>query len=164
VQTPKAEAIQHNDDYSESIQRTPSVGTAKILAIMIDFDDQEGLKTANDFEELLFGNSFGSLKHYYSEVSYGLLSISRIISPRGGHRSATNMTVRGDDTVPNNPDHVDDANGDIYDLVKEALILANGDLNYSLYDSDHDGLAEDYEASLCIIARAHVMPKCLVCI
>ena len=130
-------------------QNAPSIGVAKILTLLIDFPDHSGTQNATYFSNLISGGSQGSLNHYYNEVSYGILNLSGTVAPGGWLRSANNLTWWGDDTVANS--QIDDANGPIYNLVREALTLANPNVDYSKYDTDHDGTIDSNEVSLCVI-------------
>jgi len=141
---PMADPVDHVASSSHSAK---AIGTTKILVIMIDFPDKAGTKTTSYFNDLLFGGHSGSLDHHYTEVSYGLLTLNGSFAPGGWYRSAHNLVWWGADSATEK----DHANGYIYNLAREVLTLANADVDYSKYDTDHNGVIEDSEVSLCII-------------
>jgi immune inhibitor A len=135
-------------DHTASLgQASPAIGTVKILVIMIDFSDKPGAQSSSYFNNLLFSGNYGSLKHYYNEVSYGLLNLNGTFAKNSWYRSANSMAYWGADSAT----EYDAANTNVYNLAREALTLANANVEYSAYDTDHDGILEDNELSICII-------------
>ncbi len=63
------------------IAKAPSKGTVPVLVLMVDFSDNVGQVQSSYFDDLLFGNTpavapNGSMADYYSEVSFGQLTIT----------------------------------------------------------------------------------------
>jgi len=138
--------------YPPAPHHSTVVGTQKVLVIQIDFPDQAGTQTREHFESLLFGET-NSLRHYYREVSYGQLDIQGTFAGTGWYRSSKNMSWWGDDTDPNYD--VDDANGPIYNLAREAIQLADADVDFSVYDANGNGVIEPLELHIIIIHAGH---------
>lgn len=122
-----------------SARVVPSIGTANLPVILIEFSDRTHTYSTAQFEELLFGDhpaiatGPGSMKDYYNEVSYGAFSVSP--GPAGvvGWFAAT---------------RVHDYYGDMHgmeraaELVKEAVLAADPYVDFSKYDNDHDGIVD----------------------
>ncbi len=111
-------------------------GTFKALAILIDFPDKPAQTDSSTYDSLLFGNSLGNLKHYWSEVSYGNFTLTTINMPsslRWFTAAETLMYYVGSDngwgTYPNNAQK----------LAEEAILAADPYVDYSQYDNDNDG-------------------------
>jgi len=113
-----------------------SSGTANIPVILINFKDTSTTYTTIDFNSLLFGTGNYSMKDYYEEVSYGKFSVSG--GPSGvvgwytaskGHDYYGENDSRGDDMWPG-------------DLVYEAVVAADANVDFSAYDMDNDGYVD----------------------
>ncbi|MEW5691714.1 MAG: M6 family metalloprotease domain-containing protein [Candidatus Hydrogenedentota bacterium] len=105
-----------------------------ILVIRIDFTDKKGEVSQNIHRELLFGNQNGSLKHYFYENSYGNLVIAGDISGNDYYHSSFKMEFYGEDDNW----YPDNANTPIYELTREAVRLADKDVDFSKYDKNND--------------------------
>lgn len=121
-------------------------GTRNILVIRIDFSDAAGTQTQAYYNDLIFGTTTGKMKHYYSEVSYGLITIAGTVTANW-LRSSKNMAWWGADSVWG----IDDANGPIFELAREAVVLADSVFNFAPYDTDNNGVITASELSLCIV-------------
>ena len=124
-----------------------TVGVRNILVILIDFPDRSGGQTVNYFQDFLFKNESGNLRHYYLEVSYGLLNISGYIAGNRWYRSEHNLTWWGADSEGG----IDDLNGYIFELAREAVEKADSDVDFSVFDTNNNGIIDPEELSLCII-------------
>ncbi|BAS28701.1 M6 family metalloprotease domain-containing protein [Limnochorda pilosa] len=122
-----------------SQRAVPPTGTANIPVILINFTDTTTTNTAAEFEELLFGDhpaiatGPGSMKDYYEEISYRVFSVSS--GPAGipdWYTAAREAAYYG----ANDASGYDDRPGD---LVREAVQLADGAIDFSRYDNDGDG-------------------------
>ncbi|WP_336783509.1 M6 family metalloprotease domain-containing protein [Paenibacillus illinoisensis] len=61
-----------------SIPHTPVTGTLRVLVLLVDFPDEQGILPKSHYEELLFSKKTsltGSLSDYYEEVSSGKVHI-----------------------------------------------------------------------------------------
>ena len=109
-----------------------SIGSPKILALLIDFNDHAHVNSATDINDMLFGDGnaaqfpLESLKDYYDRSSYGLLDI-------GGSTLGWYTTSYDRSTIPTT-----DAGRD--GLIKEALNHYDSlGHDFSQYDNDGDG-------------------------
>ncbi len=122
-----------------SAKVVPSIGTANLPVILIEFSDRSHTYSTAQFEDLLFGDhpaiatGPGSMKDYYNEVSYGAFSVSP--GPAGvvGWFAATRVH-----------DYYGDTHGKVRaaELVKEAVLAADPYVDFSKYDNDHDGIVD----------------------
>lgn len=122
-----------NDNTKRSF---PTTGNRKLICILIGFPDKPFTKSKEDFEALFnqvnysTGGATGSVKDYYLENSYEKLNLS--ITVAGPYISSSNMSAygannsSGSDTGPR-------------ELVSEAILAADKDVDYTQFDNDNDG-------------------------
>src|SRR3989454_853889 len=117
------------------------VGTADILVLLIEFTDvvHEPTHDQTFFDRFFNDASPGtqSMRAFYAEASYGALTINATIVPTWFASSHT-MAYYGQD----GPSGVDSTNGPIYNLVTEAVRAADPVVNFSAFDTDHDGVVD----------------------
>ncbi|MGH8650103.1 MAG: M6 family metalloprotease domain-containing protein, partial [Burkholderiales bacterium] len=77
-----------------------------------------------------------SLRAYYREISFGALTVQATIVPTWW-RSVRTLGYYGDDRAT-----VDDANGSIYQLVSEAVALADPTVDFSAFDADGNDIVD----------------------
>jgi immune inhibitor A len=120
-------------------QKTPAVGTAECVVILIRFSDvgPESTHTSSYYNNLLFnsGNS-KSLQSYYDEVSYGNLNVKGAVSK--WYQSSKTMKYYGEDSYY----AIDNKNTNRYELTREAVRLANKDIDFSQYDTNGDHVVD----------------------
>ncbi len=120
-------------------QRAITTGTAKVVAILIEFTDvtASASHTKSYFDNLLFSQDTGynSLYDYYQEVSDGQLAVTGTTGARW-YQSSKMMRYYGADGSQG----IDSLNSDIYNLVIEAVQKADADINFAQYDTDGDGI------------------------
>lgn len=121
--------------------RSATVGTARILVLLIEFTDVVH-NPAHDsafFDRFFNDGAPGarSMRAFYSEASYGALTINATIVPTWFVSNHT-MAYYGQD----GPGGVDSANGPIYNLVTEAVRAADPSVNFSAFDTDRDGVVD----------------------
>ena len=110
----------------------PKEGTINVLLILMEFQDVHFTKTKTDFENLMNQanyNGTGSFKDFYSENSYGKLTINTTVA--GIYTADNEMAYYGTNTP------TDDYG--VQDLITEAVTKADADVNYANFDNDHDG-------------------------
>jgi len=134
-------------DWSSPLPSPPVTGERDLLVIMIDFPDMTGTQTQNYYNSLLFGSSQGQMKHYFHEVSYGLLTIDGTFAGTGWFRSYNDMTWWGADSFF----FPDEANGFIFELAREAVLLADSDVDFSVYDVNSNHVLDPDELSIVIV-------------
>jgi len=107
-----------------------TAGTLRIPVILINYADTDVTCSAEDFQEVLFGNypslaPLGSMRDYYMEVSRGLLDLEGV--------------VVGWFEAENNRSYYAHRPGE---LVEEAVKLADEVLDFSFFDNNGDGEVE----------------------
>ncbi len=119
---------------------TRSVGTEEIIVILVEFTDvsHQASNTQVKFQSLMFSTTPGvsSLHNYYDEVSYGQLSV--VGNSTAWYTVPNPMSEYGADSLSG----TDDANGAVYRLVTDAVLLADADIDFSEYDNDGDGIVD----------------------
>ena len=124
--------------YSEIIPNPLNTsGNLSFVAILVEFQDVKFRSGHNTtyYSDILNNGSKPSLKTYYLENSYNQLNIS--VDVFGPVTSAYNLSYYGSDGTG-----IDDANGPIYELAREAVNLADSFIDYSKYDNNGDGYAD----------------------
>jgi len=152
---PQVSAAPLVDKAAETLQKSPSdiipgvVKTRQVLAILIASPDlvHGSSHTVTYYQNLLFGGTFGALNDYYSEVSYGRLKVTGTIAGLKWYGANEYMTWWG----ANLPPGYDNLNADIQELAREAVLLADADVDFSVYDTNNDNIIEADELSLCIV-------------
>lgn len=126
------------DYQNSSIPAFSSKGSRKLLCILIGFTDKAFTKTKADFEALFNQTNYtvdgatGSVKDYYTENSYGQLDLT--VTVAGPYNATFNMAYYGA-----NKDNQRGEDVNARELVSEAILLANSDVDYSQFDGDNDG-------------------------
>jgi M6 family metalloprotease-like protein len=114
-------------------------GIEYVLAIRIDFSDQSGEKPASAFNDALFGKKGTSMYLYFNEVSYGQMQVLPGylggVVPDGDrwYRAKNKMSYYGAGKIDT----------DRYrQLVEEACVSADAEVDFSKYDRDNDGYVD----------------------
>ncbi|UCD18327.1 MAG: M6 family metalloprotease domain-containing protein [Candidatus Zixiibacteriota bacterium] len=141
--------LQHRIEFLEGQQqalaRTAGVQTAeysgqfRTLAILIRFTDRNNLVAPEDFDNLLFVNQQGSLRHYYRENSYGQFDVV----------SANLPSSLGWITAPQTYDYYcNNSNGtgsypqNTQRLCEDVVSAVNPLVDFSQYDNNGDGYVD----------------------
>ena len=143
--------LRYNSDFVRSIKfmkkdksdisytnkrKEQATGTMLLPVLLIDFQDQKFKYEAALFDDLLFDRNLEdprSMADYFLEVSYGNLYLYGYTA--GWFTSEKNKAYYGENNVygyDSNPD----------DLVREAVIAADPEVDFSLYDNDNDGYVD----------------------
>ncbi len=123
----------------KSITVFPTIGSKKLVCILIGFTDLAFTKTQADFTNLFNQLSYtadgatGSVKDFYRENSYNQFDLT--------------VTVAGPFTASQNKAYYggNDASGNDLrprELVSEAVTAANASVDYSNFDNDGDGYVD----------------------
>lgn len=117
------------------------LGVARILVLLIQFTN---VSHAPSHDAAYFDGFFSnatpaarSMRAYYREASYGGLTINATIVPTW-FTSVHPMEYYGKDGTSG----IDSANGPIYYLVDEAVRAADPSVDFTSFDTDHDGLVD----------------------
>jgi len=122
-----------------TLKSAPTLGTRKLICILIGFTDKAFTKTKADFENLFnqvgyaTDGATGSVSDYYKENSYNQLNLSVTIA--GPYTAAHNLSYYGANNAAGY-----DTNPEA--LVTEAVTLADPTINYADFDNDHDGTVD----------------------
>ncbi|MCL5999807.1 MAG: M6 family metalloprotease domain-containing protein [Chloroflexi bacterium] len=136
------------DDFGIAVPRTPAnpqamLGTIRALAVLVDFNDKVRTTSASFFDTLIFEPpkpGRGSVRDYYSEVSYGQVDIVSVNLPSslGWQRAPQPYNEYVDakycisGSYPRN----------CQKLAEEIVDAIDGVVNFADYDNNHDGVAE----------------------
>ncbi len=63
---------------AEAVRRRSTTGTLRLLVLLVDFSDNQGTRSQQDFKDMLFSSatySTGSMRDYYKENSYSQLDL-----------------------------------------------------------------------------------------
>ena len=120
-------------------------GTIRSLAVLVDFNDKIKTVNATFFDSLLFAapvSGRGSVRDYFSEISYGQIDIVSVDLPSGigwkrapeylSYYADNNYCVNG--IYPNNCRKLAE---DLVDAVKDLVDFAD-------YDNDNDGTVDNF--------------------
>ena len=111
----------------------------KVIAILVDFSDNVEQVQPSSFDDLLYGNQTGSLKNYFTEVSYGNLTLVTLNLPSalGWLRAPQTYSyyVNGQNGFGGYPRNAQK-------LAEDAVNLADPYVDFSQYDNDGDGYVD----------------------
>ncbi|MFO8057840.1 MAG: M6 family metalloprotease domain-containing protein, partial [bacterium] len=116
----------------------PVSGQNNVLVILVNFQDTSPFYQAQAFEGVFFGDSAGTVNHYYLQNSYGSLGITGevtdwlTVSQNHDYYSDNDYGQGGFDSYPNNA----------HKLVEEAVDLADPSVDFSQYDNTGDGCVD----------------------
>jgi len=127
--------------YSDQIRRISPTGTVKGVILLANFSNTSTTYSQSTLNDLMNTNEYnsngaqGSVQDYYSEVSYGDLSMQIDVHGWFSLSEPNNYYGADDPNDPNNPDLIININQMIEDAIKEA----DPTVNFADYDSDGDG-------------------------
>lgn len=115
-------------------------GDKRVLVILVNFNDKKFTCTRDDFNRLMNQTGYtsqgarGSVHDYYKEASGGQLNLTCDVV--GPYTLSRDMAYYG----KNIDGYANDANPQ--EMAKEAVALADTDVDFSEYDSDNDGMID----------------------
>ncbi len=119
-------------------QTVPS-GSWKALAVLVKFTDKDSQVNATYFDNLLFGQSTGTVRDYYNKVSYSNLDIITVNLPSTiGWITAPqpySYYVNGNNGEGSYPQNSQK-------LVEDIVNLIDPVIDFSQYDNDGDGYVD----------------------
>lgn len=111
----------------------PTIGNAKLVCILIGFSDMAFTETQANFNNLFnqvgYG-TYGSVKDYYEECSYGQFHLT--VDVAGPYQASNTHAYYGQNSG-------DDKDINVKELVTEAVNFADADVDFSDYDNDSNG-------------------------
>lgn len=114
-------------------------GIEYVLAIKIDFSDQPGIRTSEEFNEYLFAENGVSLKTYFQENSYGQMDVQP--GPAGGVLPEGNSWVRAKKPMSYYGEQARIVSR-YQELVAEACRGVDAIVDFTKYDRDKDGIVD----------------------
>ncbi len=119
---------------SRAVRSRPTTGTLRCLVLLVDFSDNPGSRSPQEFRDMLFSQGSyptKSMRDFYQENSYGQLGVDgdvvgwlRLPQPYSYYVNGQN----GTDGYPNNAQK----------MVEDALTLASQQVNFQQFDTDGD--------------------------
>ncbi len=135
-------AVERKANVSPQIKPAAATGNKAVVVILLKFTDKSygAGKTTGYYQDLLFnfGNPL-SMASYYREASYGRLNLTGTVT--SWLTSSRTMSYYGADSGPF--PNIDDKNGNIFELAREAVQLADPSVNFAPYDQDSDGYIDN---------------------
>jgi len=120
--------------------RIPLSGVVNIAVILVDFSDQE-MKTAKSHYEQQFFSlgslATGSVREYYREVTNRKIDIQGQVV--GTYRMPKTLAQ-----YANGNSGLGAALPNARTMAKDAVMASNPDVNFSIYDNDHDGFVDAF--------------------
>jgi hypothetical protein len=111
----------------------------RAIAILVDFSDNQYQVNGTFFDNLLYGTGTGTVRDYYTEVTYGNLTIVTLNMPSalGWYRAPQTYSYyvynnNGFGSYPHNAQK----------LAEDAVALANPYVDFSQYDNNGDGFVD----------------------
>ncbi|MCK4938381.1 MAG: M6 family metalloprotease domain-containing protein, partial [Methanosarcinales archaeon] len=145
--SPRPVKIKTLDLKANGLPGTASATTEKVVVILINFTDvsPESTHDKTYYDNLIFNNSTGanSMFNYYREVSYDQLNITGT-TVSNWYQSSHKMEYYGEDAtdIDENITRSDPNTGYIENLAREAVQLADDDIDFSEYDTDSDEVVD----------------------
>ena len=109
----------------------------EILVLLVDFSDNTQSHASAEFEQLLFGSGTASMRDYYSQASFGSVTIGGQIA--GWYRSGQPYSYYLGDSFGIYGRYPRNSQG----LVAALVAAADADVDFSRFDFDHDGVVDD---------------------
>ncbi len=133
----------------------PHSGAAPTLVILAAFNNQAGSTTASAWATSFFGAS-GSVRKYYTDASYGKLSVNPVAETHGTANDGVVGWVTLSRAHPNTGrmDTVTEYTN-VQNTVREAVLAANPYVNFATYDTNGNGAIEPRELHVVVITAGY---------
>jgi immune inhibitor A len=117
--------------------KAPVLGTKKALVLLVDFSDNTSIYSKDQIQALLFASTTNSLTGYYQEVSYGQFTLTGEVY--GWFRAPHPYSYYVGDSFGISSPYPQNSQG----LVEDVVALADGQIDFSRFDENNDGLVEN---------------------
>jgi M6 family metalloprotease-like protein len=131
--------------------RTDGRTNRAVLVVLVEFTDQTFASTDAYWQSLVFGATGKTVRTYYDEVSAGAITITPAAETYGSANDGV-VRVQLNYAHPNPGSTILDANRWI---THDALVAADGVVNWAVLDTDSDGFLEANECHLVIVVAGH---------
>jgi immune inhibitor A len=124
---------------SSDVQLSPTAGSFRILALLVDFSDHAASVAPAFYDSLVFGSVGNTIKDYFDDISYGQLDLVTVNQPSslGWQRAPQTYAyyVNGEKGIGSPPTNSQGLVADLVDLVDPIV-------DFSQYDNDGDGFVD----------------------
>jgi len=124
---------------SGDVQLSPTAGSFRILALLVDFSDHTASVTPGFYDSLVFSSLGNTIKDYFDEISYSQIDLITVNQPSslGWKRAPQTYAyyVNGEKGIGSYPTNSQGMVADLVDLVDPLV-------DFSQYDNDGDGYVD----------------------
>ena len=138
---------------SAILPNVPPTVNHRILVLLVDFPDRAAVgSTEADWATKVFTDPANSLTDYFSEVSYGRLSMIPATETYGTANNGVVGWLRMTYNHPNTRNGTGTAN---QQLTKDAILAADSYVNFAPFDDNGDGYISVSELSVVVIVAGY---------
>ncbi|KIW54983.1 hypothetical protein PV05_07303 [Exophiala xenobiotica] len=123
-----------------ALERTPLRGPIRVAIVLVDFSDKPMTMSKQHFEELFFSKGkipTGSVTEYYEDVSGGKVELTgEVVGP---FRMPLKLAQ-----YAHGASGLTEAEPNLQDLAAHALASADGSIDLTPYDNDHNGVVDAF--------------------
>ena len=120
--------------------KKPLRGVVRVIVVLVDFSDKPMKKSISHFEDLFFSKGVvqtGSVREYFQEVTNDLVDIQgQVVGP---YRLPLTMKA-----YANKSSGTGDEFPNARTMARDAVRLADPNVNFALYDNDKDGYVDAF--------------------
>jgi immune inhibitor A len=134
-----------SDTFTRSGPAPAVTGTRRALVIIVDFPDEVATQTQAHYTDMLFSSGSyptGSMRDFYTEASYGALTVDGVVSGNGGPTPGWYRAPQPKSFYTNAGFGFGGYPHNSQKLVEDLVALAAPHVNFSDYDNDGDGIVD----------------------
>lgn len=134
-----------NMHYVEDIARAAILGTKRALVLLVDFSDKAATQTQAHYNDMLFSSgtyATGSMADFYREASYGKVTLTGLVSGRGGPTVGWYRAPHAKSYYTNNNFGFGTYPQNAQKLVEDVVDMAAPFVNFADYDNNGDGVVD----------------------
>lgn len=133
---------------------TSSVGTRKVLVLLVEFSDTEAQTTPEHWHQKVFGET-NSLRHYYSEASFGQLTLIPAEESYDNNADGVVGWLSLGDTHPNPIQSNQTIIHFSREIARLAIEEAQAYVNFAAFDQNNNGTISYDELHIMIIVAGY---------
>ena len=133
------------DTFGRSAPARAITGTRRALVLIVDFSDEAATQTQSHYTDMLFSSGAyptGSMRDFYTEASYGALTVDGLVSGTGGPTPGWYRAPQPKSYYTNGGFGYGDYPNNSQKLVEDLVALAAPHVDFSDYDNDGDGIVD----------------------